>query len=161
MNPYASFLGDRDPLQVLAATPEHLRTLVGALGPDGAQQSHGPGKWTVREILCHLADSEVVFAFRLRQTLAEPRHVIQPFDQDQWARIYGTFGAQAALEVFTAVRRWNTTLIELVSPGTMSKPVRHPERGDMTFKVLIETIAGHDLNHLRQIEGIALRSAAV
>jgi hypothetical protein len=96
----------------------------------------------------------LVFAFRLRQTLAEEHHVVQPMDQDKWAANYDAFGARAAPEVFTAVRKWNLALLAVVPPAVMSKPVTRPERGQMTFQVLIETMAGHDLNHLKQLESI-------
>ena len=155
MNPYASHLGDRDPLPVIIATPQRLAAQLDRLGPDGVERPRAPGKWNTRQILCHLADTELAFAFRLRQALAEDHHVIQPMDQDKWAVMYDAFGARAALEVFTAVRKWNLALLAAVPPAVMSKPVTHPERGPMTFRVLIETMAGHDLNHLEQIEATA------
>jgi uncharacterized damage-inducible protein DinB len=155
VNPYASFLGPRDPRQVIASTPSRLREFLDSLGDSRANQSPAPGKWSVREILCHLADCEIVFAFRLRQTLAEPHHVIQPFDQDVWARNYTAYDAQSALAVFTAVRDFNTRLIASLPPEALSKPVSHPERGTMTFQTIVETMGGHDLNHIAQIEKIA------
>ena len=154
MNPYASHLGDRDPLPVITATPQQLAAQLERLGPEGVER-RTPGKWNARQILCHLADTELVFAFRLRQALAEDHHVIQPMDQDKWSAIYDAFGARAALEVFTTVRKWNLVLLAAVPPAVMSKRVTHPERGNMTFRVLIQTMAGHDLNHLQQIESIA------
>jgi hypothetical protein len=114
-----------------------------------------PGKWPARAIICHLADSEVAFAFRLRQVLAEPYHTIQPFDQDAWAKSYSSLPASAAWEAFSSLRRWNMTLLDTVSTADLSKRLTHPERGEMTFQVVIETMAGHDLNHLGQIEKIA------
>jgi hypothetical protein len=155
MNPYASHLGDRDPLPVIAATPQRLAAQLDRLGPDGVERPYAPGKWNARQVLCHLADTERVFAFRLRQTLAEEHHVVQPMDQEKWAANYDAYGARAALEVFTAVRKWNLALLAVVPPAVMSKPVTHPERGQLTFGVLVETMAGHDLNHIKQIEGIA------
>src|SRR5580700_7961663 len=127
MNPYATYLGEQDPLGVIAETPSRLSVLLDTLGRDGAERALAPGKWTARQILCHLADTELAFAFRLRQALAEPHHVIQPFDQDKWAAIYDTFDARAAVEVFRAVRKWNITLIETVPPAALSKPLTHPE----------------------------------
>jgi hypothetical protein len=112
------------------------------------------GKWSTREILCHLADTEIVFAFRLRQALAEAHHVIQPFDQDVWASTYVAYDTPAALAVFRAVRGWNISLIKMVTPADLSRRLTHPERGEMTFHVVIETMAGHDLNHIAQIESI-------
>src|SRR5258708_5707864 len=157
MNPYATQLRSRDPMQTIAATSGRLAALLAALGSEGAERSLAPGKWSAREILCHLADTELVVAVRLRQTLAEPHHVIQPFDQDRWAATYAPFDAQTALAVFTAVRNWNLKLIDTVPKEAFSKPVMHPERGEMTFRTIVETMAGHDLNHLGQIETIAGR----
>jgi hypothetical protein len=155
VNPYASFLGPRDPRQVISSTPARLRELLDSLGPDGAGKSPAPGKWSAREILCHLADCEIVFAFRLRQTLAEPHHIIQPFDQDVWAKNYSAYDAASALAVFTSVRDFNVKLIASLPPDAFSKPVSHPERGAMTFETLVETMGGHDLNHIGQIERLA------
>jgi hypothetical protein len=159
MNPYAKFLGERDALAVIKATAGELQRLSETLGAAGVERPPAPGKWCTREILCHLADCEIVFAFRLRQALAEDFHVIQPFDQDRWAAVYGAFDARAALEVFRAVRQWNLLLIESVPAAAFAKKLTHPERGDMTFGVVVETIAGHDLNHLGQIERIASSAA--
>jgi len=155
MNPYASFLGPRDPRQVIESTPARLSELLDSLGVEGAQKSPAAGKWSAREILCHLADCEIVFAFRLRQTLAEPHHIIQPFDQDVWAQNYAAYDASSALAVFIAVRNFNVRLIDSLPPEAFSKPVSHPERGTMTFQAIVETIGGHDLNHIGQIEKIA------
>jgi len=161
MNPYASFLGNRDPLEVISATPTRLTEHVKSLGRSGMERSYAPGKWPARLILCHLADTELAFAFRLRQALTEPHHVIQPFDQDAWARAYSSadFTAEAALDTFTAVRKWNLNLLKNVSPEVFAKPVSHPERGQMTFRILVETMAGHDLNHLSQFDRIAAAAA--
>jgi DinB superfamily len=154
-NPYATFLGNRDPRDVIAQTPTRLELLVERLGPDGLERSLAPGKWKAREILCHLADCELVFAFRLRQSLAESNHVIQPFDQDHWAKPYGLLDVPAALNVFSATRQWNIELLKTVTADDFAKKLSHPERGEMTFLTVIETMGGHDLNHLAQLETIA------
>jgi uncharacterized damage-inducible protein DinB len=154
-NPYKEFLGSRNPQEVIATTPDQLATAVQQLGPGGLERSYAPGKWSARQILCHLADCEITFAFRLRQALAETHHVIQPFDQELWAKRYGSLDAQTALTVFSGVRHWNLALLQTVSPADYARPVNHPERGEMTFQTVVETIAGHDLNHLRQLQTIA------
>ena len=151
-NPYAAHLGTRDPLAVIAATPGRLQSCIDRLGPERTGKAPAPGKWSPREVLCHLADAEVVFAYRLRQTLAEDHHVIQPFDQDKWAPAYSAYDAAAALAVFTAVRNWNVALIRAAGPSALAKRVTHPERGEMTFETIVQTMAGHDLNHLPQLE---------
>ncbi|MGA2183446.1 MAG: DinB family protein [Bryobacteraceae bacterium] len=159
MNPYAAFLGNRDALDVIAATARRLTEIVNALGQAGVERKPAPGKWSAREIVCHLADCEVVFAFRLRQTLAEADYVVQPFDQAKWAATYGAFDVQGALATFSIVRAWNLVLIRSLPPEAFVRALTHPERGRMTFQVLVETMAGHDLNHLRQLDAIASTTA--
>ncbi len=154
MNPYASFLGGRDPLEVIRTTPACIESLITQRGAETLNHPPAPGKWSVRDILSHLADCEIVFAFRLRQALAEDHHVIQPFDQDAWAATYGQNNAAQALTVFSVVREWNLALIQGMSAADLTRTVNHPERGEMTVKVVVDTMAGHDINHLGQIEKI-------
>jgi hypothetical protein len=151
-NPYARFLDSRPAVEILASTSAALEALADAIGPDRIAIPKAPGKWTPAEILCHLADCEVAFGFRLRQTLAEDHHIVQPFDQDKWAALYPSIIAQQALAAFTAMREWNLILIRNAPPSAAGKPVSHPERGPMTFTTIVETMAGHDLNHLAQLQ---------
>ena len=155
MNPYASQLGTEDPIRVLSATPARLQELAKSLGDSRIEQPIAPGKWSPRQIFIHLADCELAFGFRYRQTLAEDNHTVQPFDQDKWAGAYAAYDAVQALETFIALRRWNLALISKLTPEQMSKGVMHPERGQETFLGLIEISAGHDVNHLRQLEKVA------
>jgi len=158
MNPYASFLGKRDPIEVIEGTSRRLSEVVAKLSSNSSSNLEwrpAPGKWNAREILCHLADSEIAFAFRLRQTLAETNHVIQPFDQEKWAGMYGGLSARAALSAFSSLREWDLALVQNTSADAMGTKVTHPERGVMTFRVIVETMAGHDLNHLVQLDAIA------
>ena len=160
MNPYASHLGERSPLDVISETPGRLAQLLETIGQERSETPPAPGKWSARDIISHLADAELVFAFRLRQTLAEDHHVIQPFDQDLWAKAYPACDVKSALAVVSAVRAWNLALIRSVKPADLAKPVTHPERGTMTFQTIVETMAGHDRNHIKQIEAIVSQSAA-
>ncbi|HEX4065598.1 MAG TPA: DinB family protein [Acidobacteriaceae bacterium] len=155
LNPYAKYLNAQDPVPVLRATSGRLKNLASVIGPAKIIQSPAPGKWSPRDILCHLADCEIAFAFRLRQTLAEDNHTVQPFDQEKWAAPYAAFDANEALAAFSLLRRWNLLLIESALPQQANKPVTHPERGPMTFSTIVETMAGHDLNHLAQLEHLA------
>lgn len=157
MNPYAHLLGTRDAMEVLRTTPDTLREIGVALAANRLRLPLQPAGWTAGEILCHLADAELAFGFRFRQTLAEEHHTIQPFDQDKWAAYYGGLDGSAALEAFSALRRWNLLFLEAVPAGAFSKPVTHPERGALTFEILVATLAGHDLNHLRQLEELISR----
>ncbi len=155
MNPYEKFLEGRDARAVISETPQKLSALAHKLGAEGLKRKPAPDKWSAAEILCHLADCEVAFAFRLRQALAEEHHVIQPFDQDRWARDYAALEPAVALQTFTVLRSWNLCLLDAIKPEEFAKKVSHPERGEMTFQTVVETMGGHDLNHQRQLEALA------
>ena len=157
LNPYAKFLDGRPLDVILSATSHEIANKLQMIGPERISNPPAPGKWSPAEIVCHLADCEIAFSFRLRQTLAEDHHVLQPFDQEKWAAPYDGIAAKDALAAFTAMRIWNLKLIAKTLPGSASKPVTHPERGAMTFQTIIETMAGHDLNHLAQLKNIASR----
>jgi hypothetical protein len=150
MNPYASFLGGDDPMVVIGLTAARLReAMERRAGVVDVPMS--PGKWAPRQIVGHLADTEVVFAMRLRQTVAEEHHVIQPFDQDGWVAANGKPDVETALAMFAAVRAANVEFIRAQAAAVWDKPVTHPERGTMTFRTIVETMAGHDRNHLAQL----------
>lgn len=160
MNPYASFLGSRNALETVAQTPARVAALAAAIGNRRADEPPAPGKWSAREIVAHLADCETVFAFRLRQSLAEDNPTVQPFNQEKWAATYTAYDLAGALETFTALRRWNVALIRSLKADAFERKITHPERGTMTFQILVETMGGHDLNHIGQLEHIAGAAAA-
>ena len=151
LNPYANFLAGRPVETILGETPSQLAQLIEAIGPERCAEPSAPGKWSPSQIIAHLADCELVFGFRLRQTVAEECPTIQPFDQDKWAQSYGGIQAGQALTVFTALRGWNLQLLRAVGPAAAGRQTTHPERGTMTFQTIVETMAGHDLNHLAQL----------
>ena len=153
-NPYAQHLAGRDALEVLSETPARLKALVDALGPDGMMQSYAPGKWTLNTVLCHLADCELTFGYRWRQVVAQPHHIIQPFDQDAWATHYNGLDPKVALAAFCANREWSVSWLKTLTPVALAKPVSHPERGELTLHKLLQMTAGHDLNHLAQFEKV-------
>lgn len=154
-NPYEEFLDGRPIEVLLAATPEALRSMLAQIGDANTSTRPAPGKWSPAEIVCHLADCELVFGFRLRQTLAEDGPTIQPFNQDKWAAQYAGIPASRALDAFSALRGWNLRLIQSALPEAAHRIMTHPERGAMTFQTVVETMAGHDLNHLAQLRKIA------
>ena len=154
LNPYEKYLDGRTLEAILSTTSHELANQLQILGPEKSVEKPAPGKWSAAEIVCHLADCEIAFAFRLRQTLAEDHHVLQPFDQEKWGAAYDGISASEALATFASLRKWNLGLIKKALPGAASKPVTHPERGSMTFQTIVETMAGHDLNHLAQVRRI-------
>ena len=159
LNPYASYLNGQDPIPVLSSTAERLYALTSNLTAAQINTPPGPRKWSIANIAAHLADCEIVFSFRLRQTLAtpidQPHAIIQPFDQDAWAKRYGAYHLEPALALFQAARNWNLLYLTTVSQDDRHRPTTHPERGTMTFWTIVETMAGHDINHLQQLERLA------
>jgi hypothetical protein len=159
LNPYAIYLNGRDPIPVLTATAERIRALTAGLTAAQINTSPALRKWSIREITAHLADCEIVFSFRLRQTLApelnQPHAIIQPFDQDAWAKRYEAYQFDPALALFQAARNWNLLFLANVTPDDRHRLTTHPERGTMPFWTIVETMGGHDINHLQQIERLA------
>ena len=155
LNPYDKFLNGRPVAEILESTPETIASLIETMGPAKSVESPAPGKWSAAEIVSHLADCELVFGFRLRQTLAEDSPTIQPFDQEKWAVRYGGISAAQAFEGFKTMRGWNLQLVRNLPPDAYGRTVTHPERGTMTFQTIVETMAGHDLNHISQLQRIA------
>ena len=151
LNPYAVALGEHNPVEVIASTPEKLEALFSRLSAEQIDEKLAPGKWSVREVLAHLADCELAFGFRLRQAAAGVE-VIQPFDQDDWARNYGAYSFRAALTTYRAVRAWNLAFIRSLTDEQKAQVVTHPERGTMTVWTIVETMAGHDRHHLAGLE---------
>lgn len=154
LNPYAKFLGVQDARTVIATTPGLVQQAVDAMSAEQIQAPIAEGKWSPREIVAHLADCELVFGFRLRQTLAMDSPVIQPFDQDDWAKQYAAYDMASALALFRAAREWNVRLIGGLSEADWQREMTHPERGTMTFRTVVETMGGHDVNHLGQLRSV-------
>ena len=142
-------------MEVLRATAGEIRALESRFPAEQTMPGPVAGKWTARQIVAHLADCELVFAFRLKQTLAEDHPVLQPFNQDRWAARYANCDFASALRLLESARAWNLLLIEGTSAADRQRQVTHPERGTMTFWTIVETMAGHDLNHLGQLRKLA------
>jgi uncharacterized damage-inducible protein DinB len=159
MNPYIerilSYLGDQEPISVLQQTPSRLEHLLETLTPSDFETSYEEGKWTAREILAHMADVELLLGYRLRQGVAETNHHIQVMDQDIWATRYKRLEPSLSIETFRALRSWNLALFSTFGLEDWNKEVTHPERGTETVDLMVSFLAGHDLNHLRQLGQIA------
>ena len=151
LNPYAGALGQREPVEVVASTPERLETLLGGLSSEQIEGKPAPGKWSLREMMAHLADCEIAFGFRLRQGAAGVQ-MLQPFDQDDWARNYSAYDFASAVKTYRATRAWNLAFIRSLTEEQKARSVTHPERGTMTVWTIVETMAGHDLHHLAGLE---------
>jgi hypothetical protein len=149
-------LGDRDPVSVLGATPAALRRAVAGVSEAQLRQPERPGKWSMVQVLRHLADSEVVWAWRMRLILAQDRPPITGYDQDRWAERlhYQRADPTEALDEFDVLRRGNLRLLSSAAPGDLARVGVHVERGEESLDRLHRLYAGHDLLHLNQMARI-------
>jgi len=149
-------LGRRDPFEVLEQTPTTLRQAASGLTPEQESRPEGPGKWSVRQVVQHLADSELVGAFRFRMILAHDAPTIPGYDQDRWAErlAYQESDLPTALQEFALFRQANLRLLRRATPQDLKRVMLHSERGEEPLGQMIPIYAGHDLVHLRQIARI-------
>lgn len=150
----------KDPLRLQQATPRKLASLTRGLTRKQMIQRPGPGKWSIAEILAHLADAELVIGYRTRLILASNGTPIQAFDQDAWAETfnYSRRDPRTSLQTFRALRENNLRLLSSVPRRLWKNYGQHEERGKETVDHLVRMVAGHDLNHLLQVEQIVKSS---
>ena len=149
-------LGDRQPLDVLPELMPWLAArLRGASDPD-LRRPEAPGKWSVAQVVKHLADSELVFGFRSRMILSEDRPALQGFDQDRWASLfrYAEVSCDSALAQLGVLREANLAVLSRLGPAELERVGMHSERGPESLGHLMKLMAAHDLVHRRQIERI-------
>ena len=148
-NPYAGALGDRDPLQALAETPERIRQLVQSWPADKLERSYAPGKWSARQVLIHLAQTEMALTTRARFALSQPGYAAQAFNQDDWMPIDAGLDARTALDAYLAMRKMNVVMFRAAD---RDRTFTHPEYGPLTVGWVAAQMAGHDIHHLQQLE---------
>jgi hypothetical protein len=146
----------QDPRKVQAATARRIERLIEGVPRSKLRKRPAPGKWSVVEILAHLADSEIVIGWRMRQILGAPGTPLQPYDQDDWvtAGHYETRDPHKSLEQFRVLRQANLALLKSLAPEQWKHSGMHAERGPETIEHIVRMVAGHDLNHATQIERI-------
>jgi hypothetical protein len=147
-------LGDRDPRKVLSTSAKHLEKLLKSKASARLRKRPAPGKWSASEIVAHLADVEIVQSWRIRSILGAPGIPIQAFDQDAWvvAGHYDKRHPRKSLEQFRVLRETNLALLKTLTPAQWNHHGLHSERGEESIDRIVRMLAGHDLNHLEQIE---------
>jgi len=150
-------LGDEEPLIVLAELPGALRVLTRGLPRRALRRPEAPGKWSIVDVIQHLADSEVVFSYRVRMALAQDRPRLEGYDQDLWAaRLrYRDATLASALAVLRPLRAANLRLLRSLDEDELQRVAVHVERGPGSVEDMIRMAAAHDLVHRRQIARIA------
>ena len=149
-------LGGRDPLVVLESLPVALANEITGLDQEQLRRPEGPGKWSMIEVIEHLADSELVWAYRLRLVLAEDRPTLTGYDQDEWAQRlqYADGSLEEAFDQIRNLRAANLRLIRSLTDKQLQRVGIHEERGPETIEHMIRLYAGHDLIHRRQLSRI-------
>ena len=153
------YLEGKPPLAVQAETAGKLHRLIEGVPTATLRERPAPEKWSISEILAHLADGEIVGAFRMRLILGSPGTPIVAFDQDRWvvSGHYDKRDPRKSLEQFRVVREANLELLESLTPEQWKQYGVHSERGQESIELIVRMFAGHDINHLRQIETILVR----
>jgi len=157
------YVEGQDPIKIQRATAAKLKKTIQGLTPAQLKRRPEPAKWSIAEILAHLADVEIVAGWRMRSVIGENGITIQPFDQDAWASSfdYQKRDPKRSLEVFRLLRENNLAMLREVAPERWENYGMHLERGKETIAHLTRMFAGHDTNHLLQVERIVkqLKSA--
>jgi len=151
-----SYVEGKQPLQILQTTPRKLTSLLKGKSKKQLRTRPEPDKWSVTEVAAHLADAEVAIGWRFRQILSTNGVSIQGYDQNAWASTfnYARRDPRQSLESFAALRAANVALLKSVSRKLWENYGMHSERGKESVARVVSMVAGHDLNHLRQIESI-------
>lgn len=144
----------KDPMKVQAGTAAKLKRLISRAAPAKLRKCPAPGKWSASQIIAHLADGEIVTGWRIRQILGAPGTPLQAYDQDAWAAAghYEKRDVKKSLEQFRVLREANLALVKSLSPEQRKQHGMHAERGVETVEHIMQMMAGHDLNHLAQVE---------
>jgi hypothetical protein len=148
-------LGSRDPLDVLQETPQLLSRVIGKFSAKQVRQRPASGKWSSAEIAVHLSEVEMMVGVRVRLVLGANGIGIQGFDQDAWAARYDQADLGTSLAAFYALRAANLTLYRSLTPEDWEHFGMHSERGKETARRIVQLCAGHDINHLRQLEAMS------
>jgi uncharacterized damage-inducible protein DinB len=152
----AGYIQGKDPMAVLSQSAETLAHLIKDVPEEALIRERGPGKWSVREILAHLAEAEVVSVWRYRQMIEKSGTPLASFDQDEWARLgdYAATDPRESLELFRMLREKNLLMFARLTREEWLRYGVHSERGKMTVEDLAQQLAGHDLNHIEQVREI-------
>jgi hypothetical protein len=121
-----------DPLKSQSAAAKKLDRLVKDVPASKLRKRPAPDKWSVGEILAHLADAEIVIAWRIRSILGAPGTPIQAYDQDAWAAAgnYAKRDPRKSIQQFRAMRDANLAFYKSLSPEQWKYSGMHSERGE-------------------------------
>jgi DinB superfamily len=145
-----------DTLERFRRGPELLAVVLTGVHGDEIDFTTAAGKWSIRTITAHLADTELVAANRMRQVIAEDKPPLMAFDQDAWARNldYARRLPKQSLETFRRLRAENYELLKALPEAAFERAGVHSQRGPLTLRQLLNTFADHTESHARQMQAI-------
>lgn len=143
-----------DAMALLESAPQKLASLLAGKSEDQVRRRPAPDKWSPGQVAAHLSDTEIAVSWRIRQILGTNGIAVQAFDQDAWANTfdYAHRDPNASVELFRVLRTANVALLKSVPKKLWDNYGVHQERGNESITHMTRLMAGHDLNHLRQIE---------
>ena len=151
---YSKDLGDREPLPAMRDSIARLIALTRGWTAADFERRYAPGKWTARQVVIHLAQTELALGVRARMALATPNYTAQNFDQNAWLGRETALSGADAVAAVAGVSRMNIALFEALSSADRETAMAHPEYGSITVDWIIYTIAGHQIHHLDQLASI-------
>jgi DinB family protein len=151
---YSKDLGDREPLTAMRDTIGRLAALTRGWTAEQFDRPYARGKWTARQVVTHLAHTELALGVRARMALATPHYTAQPFDQDAWISRENRITGTEAVSALVSLNRMNAALFESLSDADRAITMSHPEYGTISVDWIIHLIAGHQIHHLKQLEAL-------
>jgi len=148
---YSKDLGNREPLAAMRDSIARVAALTRGWTAADFERPYAPGKWTARQVVIHLAQTELALGVRARMALATPNYTAQNFDQDTWLGRETRVSGVDAVAALAGVSRMNVALFEALSPADRATAMAHPEYVSITVDWIIYTIAGHQIHHLDQL----------
>ncbi len=151
-----SYVEGKDLVKVLSQTDKISEQLIEGVSVARLRDRPAPESWSVSEILAHLADVEIVISWRIRSILGNPGTTIQAYDQNSWVAsgYYEKRDPAKSLELHRVLREANLALLRCLTPEQWKQFGQHSERGQESVERTVEMLAGHDINHIQQIERI-------
>jgi hypothetical protein len=148
-----SYLIGKDPLKVYIQTPKTIKRLTKGLTEAQLHVTTKERKWSIAQIVHHMSDAEFVAGYRYRMALADSGTKIQAFDEQKWERNlkYDTSNTKEKIALFITLREDHIAMLKKLSKSEWSRYGMHQERGKETIERMLQMIAGHDINHVRQI----------
>ncbi len=156
VSPYAQYVGTLDPVSVLRSSLAEYQNLIPRLAAGAWNQPYAPGKWTVRQIMVHVSQWEMIFGVRLLCAVGVPGYVVQPVDQDQlMGPDHDVIDGATAWAGFEGARKMNLAFAGSLTAADRQRKVHHSELGEIDVEFILVTLAGHGVHHLKQLQPIA------